>query len=54
MARKTIAVETKNQVLEAARQQGPKHYVEIAKQFGVSVPTIYNWLNASKEVVETR
>jgi len=48
MARRTISTEVKNQVLEAARTQGPSHYAEIAKQFGVSVPTIYNWLNATK------
>jgi transposase-like protein len=47
MARRTISVELKNQVLEAAREQGPKNYKAIATQFGVSVPTIYNWLNAT-------
>lgn len=51
MARRTISAEVKNQVLEAARQQGPSHYKEIATQFGVSVPTIYNWLNEAR--VET-
>ncbi len=46
MARRTITAETKTAVLEAANLQGPKHYEAIAKQFGVSVPTIYNWLRA--------
>lgn len=54
MARRTIAAETKNQVLEAARTQGPSAYKAIAAQFGVSVPTIYNWLNETRtETTET-
>lgn len=46
MARRTITAETKTAVLAAANEQGPKHYEAIAKQYGVSVPTIYNWLRA--------
>ena len=48
MARRTITAETRTAVLEAANLQGPKHYEAIAKQFGVSVPTIYNWLRELK------
>jgi len=50
MARRTITAETRTAVLEAANLQGPKHYEAIAKQFGVSVPTIYNWLRELKPV----
>ena len=54
MARRSISAETRTAVLEAANLQGPKHYEAIAKQFGVSVPTIYNWLRELKPVtVET-
>jgi len=53
MARRAISAETKATVLAAANEQGPKHYDTIAKQFGVSVPTIYNWLNALKPVEVT-
>ena len=51
MARRLITNETKTAVLAAANEQGPKHYEAIAKQFGVSVPTIYNWLRELKPVV---
>ncbi len=50
MARRSISTETRTAVLEAANLQGPKHYEAIAKQFGVSVPTIYNWLRELKPV----
>jgi transposase len=50
MARRTITAETRTAVLEAANLQGPKHYEAIAKQYGVSVPTIYNWLRELKPV----
>ena len=53
MARRTITAETKTAVLEAANLQGPKHYEAIAKQFGVSVPTIYNWLRALNTTTTT-
>lgn len=48
MARRTITAETRTAVLAAANEQGPKHYEAIAKQYGVSVPTIYNWLRELK------
>jgi len=51
MARRSISAETRTAVLAAANEQGPKHYEAIAKQFGVSVPTIYNWLRELKPVV---
>lgn len=57
MARRTIAADVKVAVIAAALEQGPKHFEAIAKQFGVSVPTIYNWKNAAAKaavpVVET-
>jgi len=53
MARRTITAETRTAVLEAANLQGPKHYEAIAKQYGVSVPTIYNWLRELKAPVTT-
>lgn len=47
MARRTIDPAVKTAVLVAALEQGAK-LPEIAKQHGVSLPTIYNWLNAVK------
>jgi transposase-like protein len=46
MARRVITAETKAAILALVHAQGPKHYDAIAKQHGVSVPTIYNWLRA--------
>ncbi len=51
MARRTITAETRSAVLAAANEQGPKHYEAIAKQYGVSVPTIYNWLRELKPTI---
>lgn len=53
MARRTIDPAVKLAVIAAALEQGPKHYEAIAKQFNVSVPTIYNWKNASVKAVES-
>lgn len=51
MARRSIPVETRNAVLAAA-QLPDANLPEIAKQFGVSLPTVYNYLKAAR-VVET-
>jgi transposase-like protein len=45
MARRTIDPAVKTAVLVAALGNGAK-LPEIAKQYGVSLPTIYNWRNA--------
>ena len=47
MSRRTIDPTVKTAVLVAALEKGAK-LPEIAKQYGVSLPTIYNWLNAVK------
>jgi Mor family transcriptional regulator len=49
MARRTIAPEIKAAVL-LALQNPEVNKVELAKQYGLSLPTIYNYLNASKAV----
>lgn len=54
MARRAISAETKTAVLAAANERGPKQYEAIAKEFGVSVPTIYNWLRALNTTTETQ
>jgi len=51
MARRTIDVNVKNAVLEALKNPDVNK-VELAKQYGLSLPTLYNWKNALK-VVET-
>ena len=45
MSRRTIDPTVKTAVLVAALETGAK-LPEIAKQYGVSLPTIYNWKNA--------
>jgi transposase len=49
MARRTIAADVKAAVLAAAQVEGA-HLPEVAKQFGVSLPTVYNYLKAAKVV----
>jgi transposase len=49
MARRTISNEVKAAVLAAAQVEGAK-LPEVAKQFGVSLPTVYNYLKAAKVV----
>jgi transposase-like protein len=46
MARRTIDPTVKTAVLVAALESGAK-LPEIAKQYGVSLPTVYNWKNAA-------
>jgi len=45
MARRTIDPSTKTAVLVAALENGA-NLREIAKKYGVSLPTVYNWKNA--------
>jgi transposase-like protein len=45
MARRTIDPAVKTAVLVAALEEGA-HFPTIAKQYNVSLPTIYNWRNA--------
>lgn len=52
MARRTIDPAVKTAVVAAALAQGA-NLVEIAKQYGVSLPTVYNWKNAATQTVET-
>ena len=55
MSRRTIPVEVKAQVVEAMRVEGAKSS-EVALRFGISVPTVYNYVKqaqvATVEVVE--
>lgn len=46
MSRRSIPAEIKTAVLVAALENGAK-LPEIAKQYGVSLPTVYNWKNAA-------
>ncbi len=46
MARRTIDPTVKTAVLVAALETGA-NLPAIAKQYGVSLPTIYNWKNAA-------
>lgn len=50
MARRTISAEVRAQVLAAAQVEGVR-LPEVAKQFGVSLPTVYNWLKAATPVL---
>ncbi len=52
MARRTIASDVKVAVVAAALVEGA-NLPEIAKQFGVSLPTVYNWKNAATRGTET-
>jgi len=45
MARRTIDPAVKTAVVAAALADGA-NLPEIAKQYGVSLPTVYNWKNA--------
>ncbi|MGH7974781.1 MAG: helix-turn-helix domain-containing protein [bacterium] len=46
MARRTIAAEVKAAVVAAALLEGAD-LPAIATQYGVSLPTVYNWKNAA-------
>jgi transposase-like protein len=54
MARRTIAADVKAAVVAAALVEGAD-LPAIATQYGVSLPTVYNWKNAATrtETVET-
>jgi transposase len=53
MARRTIAADVKAAVVAAATAEGA-NLPAIATQFGVSLPTVYNWKNAAtRPAVET-
>jgi transposase len=53
MARRTIDPLVQAQVLQAAQVEGA-NLPAVAKQFGISLPTVYNYLRKAKEVaVET-
>ena len=47
MARRTIDPAVKTAILAAALAEGAKLAV-IAKQYGVSLPSVYNWRNAAR------
>ena len=49
MSRRTIEPSVKAAILAAAQVAGAK-LPEVAKQFGVSLPTVYNYLKAAKVV----
>lgn len=49
MARRSIPVETRNAILAAAQVEGVR-LPDVAKQFGVSLPTVYNYLKSAKVV----
>jgi transposase len=49
MARRTIAAEVRTQIVEAVNS-GAKP-AEVAAKFGVSVPTVYNYLKAANTVL---
>jgi transposase-like protein len=52
MARRTIDTAVKTAVVAAALADGA-NLPEIAKQYGVSLPTVYNWKNAATRSTET-
>ena len=52
MARRTIDPAVRTAVVAAALAEGAK-LTEIAKQYGVSLPTVYNWKNAALASTET-
>jgi len=52
MARRTIAADVKAAVVTAALQEGA-NLPEIAKQYGISLPTVYNWKNAATRTTTT-
>jgi len=52
MARRSIPEATKTAVLEALKNT-EVNKVELAKQHGLSLPTLYNWLKAAKVVTQT-
>jgi transposase-like protein len=52
MARRTIDPAVKAAVLEALQDQ-EVNKVELAKQHGLSLPTLYNWLKKAKVVEAT-
>jgi transposase-like protein len=47
MARRTIDPAVKTAILAAALAEGAK-LAAIAKQYGVSLPSVYNWRNAAR------
>ncbi len=49
MARRSIPIETRNAVVAAAQVEGA-NLSEIAKQYSISLPSIYNWLKAAQVV----
>ena len=49
MARRSIPAETKAAVVAAAQVEGA-NLREIATQFGVSLPSVYNWVKAANTV----
>lgn len=49
MARRSISLEVRNQIVEAMAQEGSKAK-EVAVRFGVSLPTIYNYVKAAQVV----
>jgi transposase-like protein len=51
MARRTINPETKAAVVAASLVEGAS-LPAIATQFGVSLPTVYNWKNAALKTTE--
>lgn len=48
MARRSISSEIKAQIVEAMAQEGSKA-LEVSKRFGVSLPSVYNWVKAANE-----
>lgn len=52
MARRTIDPAVRTAVVAAALAEGAKLPV-IAQQYGVSLPTVYNWKNAALALTET-
>ena len=51
MARRTIAADVKAAVVAASLVEGA-NLPAIAIQFGVSLPTVYNWKNAALKTTE--
>lgn len=51
MARRTLDPAIRTAVVAAALAEGAK-LPEIAKQYGVSLPTVYNWKNAALAATE--
>jgi transposase-like protein len=49
MARRSIDPAVKTAVLEALKNP-EVNKVELAKQYGLSLPTLYNWLKAARPV----